>query len=37
MPIGYFEKQDRHFPAIDKLDYNNYLVAVNELPGTVQY
>ena len=25
------EKQDRHFPAIDKLDYNNYLVAVNEL------
>ena len=23
--------QDRHFPASDKLDYNNYLVAVNEL------
>jgi hypothetical protein len=22
------EKQDRHFPAIDKLNYNNYLVAV---------
>ncbi len=23
-------QQDRHFPAIDKLSYNNYLVAVNE-------
>ncbi len=22
-------QQDRHFPAIDKLDYNNCLVAVN--------
>jgi hypothetical protein len=30
-------KQDRHFPAPDKLYYNNYLVAVNELPDTVQY
>ncbi len=26
------KQQDRHFPAIDKLDYNNYLVAVNEIP-----
>ena len=24
-------KQDRHFPAIDKLDYDNYLVALNEI------
>ena len=24
-------KQDRHFPAIDKLDYENYLVALNEI------
>ena len=23
-------KQDRHFPAIDKLDYKNYLVAIND-------
>ncbi len=23
-------EQDRHFPAIEKLDYNNYLVAVYE-------
>ena len=26
-------KQNRHFPAIDKLDYNNWLVAVNEIPN----
>ena len=25
------EEQDSHFPTIDKLDYNNYLVAVIEL------
>ncbi len=31
------QKQDRHFPAIDKLDCNNYLVAVNELPNDFQY
>ncbi len=24
-------KQDRHFPPIDKLSYDNYLVAVNEI------
>ncbi len=24
-------KQDRNFPVIDKLNYNNFLVAVNEL------
>ena len=30
MPIN--EKQDRHFPTIDKLDYRNYLVAINEVP-----
>ena len=24
-------KQDRHFPAIDKLEYENYLVAINDL------
>ena len=24
-------QQDRHFPAIDKLDYNNYIVALNEI------
>ncbi len=29
-------KQDRYFPA-GKLDYNNYLLAVNELHDTVQY
>ena len=28
MPIEN-RKQDRHFPAKEKLDYNNYLVAVN--------
>ena len=26
-------QQDRHFPAADKLSYDNYLVAVNEIPG----
>ena len=30
-------EQDIHFPAIDKLDYNNYLVTVNKLPNIVQY
>ncbi len=29
--------QGRHFPAIEKLDYNNYLVALNELPNDYQY
>ena len=24
--------QDRHFPATDKLSYDNHLVAVNEMP-----
>jgi hypothetical protein len=28
------KQQHRHFPAIEKLSYDNYLVAVNELPGT---
>ena len=28
MPLQ--DQQDRHFPAIDKLDYENYLVAINE-------
>ena len=35
MPIKY--KQDRHFPIIEKLDYNNYLVAINEIDGLVEY
>ncbi len=26
------EEQDRHFPSITKLSYDNYLVAVNQLP-----
>ena len=26
-------QQDRNFPAADKLSYDNYLVAVNEIPG----
>ncbi len=30
-------QQDRHFPGIDKLSYDNYLVAVNEIPGSNQY
>ena len=29
-------KQDRHFPAADKLDCDNYLVAINEILD-VQY
>ncbi len=28
------KKQDRHFPSIEKLSYDNYLVAVNELPNS---
>ena len=31
MPIQ--KQQDRHFPAIEKLDYNNCLVAINEIPN----
>ena len=30
-------QQDRHFPAIEKLDYSSYLVAVIELPNTVEF
>ncbi len=32
-PCGGFIKnrQDRHFPAVEKLSLNNYLVAVNEM------
>ncbi len=26
-----YDEQDKHFPAIDKLSYDNYLVAVIEL------
>jgi hypothetical protein len=28
VPIS--EAQDRHFPAIDKLDYNNYMVGIED-------
>ena len=32
------EKQDKHFPAIDQLDYNNWLVAINEISsGRTEY
>ncbi len=31
------EQQDRHFPAIEKLSYDNYLVAINKLANSVQY
>ena len=32
------EKQDKHFPAIAQLDYNNWLVAINEIsPSGTQY
>ncbi len=31
-------QQDRHFPATDKLSYDNYLVAVNEIDANhVEY
>ena len=30
-------KQNRHFPAIEKLNYNNELVALNEIPEDVEY
>ncbi len=30
-------QQNRHFPSIEKLDYNNYLVAVNELPREPEF
>jgi len=29
-------EQNKHFPAIDQLDYNNWLVAINEILN-VQY
>ncbi len=33
-----FRWQDRHFPATEKLSYNNYLVSVNELlPLSCEY
>ncbi len=28
-------KQDRHFPALDKLSYDNYLMSINEIPDEV--
>ncbi len=31
------KQDDIHFPVIDKLDYDNYLVAVNEIPNTSEY
>ncbi len=31
------KQQDTHFPAIEKLDYDNYLVAMNEIPNDIQY
>jgi len=31
------EKQDKHFPSIDKLDYNNWLVAFNEIPRYCEF
>ena len=30
-------KQERHFPAIEKLNYNNYLVAYNELDRFAEF
>jgi hypothetical protein len=35
MPIK--GQQDRHFPAIDKLDFNNYIVAVIVKAGWLAY
>ena len=35
MPI--LGQQSRHFPAIDKLDYENYLVAINKIPNYIEY
>ncbi len=35
MPI--LGQQDRHFPVIEKLCYDNYLEAVYEIPGDFQY
>ena len=29
--------QNKHFPDKGKLDYENYLVAVNKIPGNVEY
>ena len=29
--VPIMSQQDRHFPAIDKLDYENYLFAINEI------
>ena len=31
------QKQNRHFPAVDKLHYDNYLVGVNEIPNRFEY
>ena len=30
-------QQDRHFPAIDKLDYNNCLLALDKIPDSYQF
>ena len=30
-------QQDRNFPAIDKLDYNNYLFALDKIPDSYQF
>ncbi len=31
------DQQDRHFPKIDKLDYENYLVAINEITWNCEW
>jgi hypothetical protein len=31
------KEQDRHFPAIDKLNYDNYLISINQIHSTEQY
>ncbi len=36
-PLESDDKQDRHFPNIEKLSYDNYLVAVNEIPNRSEF
>ena len=35
--LPYVGQQDRHFPAIEKLDFYNYLVAIDEIPNDWQF
>ncbi len=36
VPLEY-RKQNRHFPSIEKLSYDNYLVSINKIPNNYEF